>query len=164
MGYYNPILAYGEERYPGDILEAGGDGLIVPDLPPEEAGPLRNEAKRVNLAYINFLAPSSSDARVKLVLNSAAGFVYMVSVTGVTGARRRFSDNLVDFVAKIKSMTELPIAVGFGISSPDQAAMIGDIADGVIVGSALIDAVDAADDKPAAAAAFVSDLQRAVKR
>jgi tryptophan synthase alpha chain len=164
MGYYNPILAYGEERYAEDLAQAGVDGLIVPDLPPEEAKTLQKRCAESGLAFISFLAPSSNLKRVKLVASVASGFIYMVSVTGVTGARRNFSDKLSDFVSSIKTFTEIPVAVGFGISSAEQASTIGDIADGVIVGSALINAVDAAEAKPDAAAAFVSELRSALSR
>lgn len=164
MGYYNPILAYGEERYAEDLAQAGVDGLIVPDLPPEEAKTLQKRCAESGLAFISFLAPTSNLKRVKLVASVASGFIYMVSVTGVTGARRNFSDKLSDFVSSIKTFTEIPVAVGFGISSAEQASTIGDIADGVIVGSALINAVDAAEAKPDAAAAFVSELRSALSR
>jgi tryptophan synthase alpha chain len=162
MGYYNPILAYGEERYTSDLASAGGDGLIVPDLPPEEAEELRSFAVKNGLALISFLAPSSSSERISMAVSTAVGFIYMVSVTGVTGARSRFSDNLAEFVSAIRNLTEMPIAVGFGISSPEQASDIGDIADGVIVGSALINTVDAAEDKPEAAASVVFSLRTAL--
>jgi tryptophan synthase alpha chain len=164
MGYYNPILAYGEERYAEDLAQAGVDGLIVPDLPPEEAKTLQKRCAESGLAFISFLAPSRNLKRVKRVASVASGFIYMVSVTGVTGARRNFSDKLSDFVSSIKTFTEIPVAVGFGISSAEQASTIGDIADGVIVGSALINAVDAAEAKPDAAAAFVSELRSALSR
>lgn len=164
MGYYNPILAYGEERYAADLAEAGVDGLIVPDLPPEEAQTLRKRCVESGIAFISFLAPTSNSKRVKIVASIASGFIYMVSVTGVTGARRNFSDKLSDFVSSIKAITEIPVAVGFGISTAEQASAIGDIADGVIVGSALINAVDAAEAKPDAAAAFVSELRSALER
>jgi tryptophan synthase alpha chain len=162
MGYYNPLLAYGEERYVADITRAGVDGLIIPDLPPEEAENLRMHAQGSEIALINFVAPTSNRKRIELILSTASGFVYMVSVTGVTGARRRISDELPKFVSDLKSQTDLPVAVGFGISSAEQAAEIGEFADGIIIGSALINAVDKARDKPAAASAFVSELQRAL--
>ncbi|MGB3715092.1 MAG: tryptophan synthase subunit alpha [Candidatus Promineifilaceae bacterium] len=163
MGYYNPILAYGEERYTVDLADAGADGLIVPDIPPEEADNLRIRSLESGLALINFVAPTSNEERVKMIISKASGFIYMVSVTGVTGARRRLSTELSDFVSDIKAQTDLPVAVGFGISSASQAASIGEFADGVIVGSALINAVDEAEDKPAAGKTFVSQLRKALE-
>lgn len=162
MGYYNPILAYGEERYTVDVADAGADGLIVPDIPPEESDDLRLLSIESELAFINFVAPTSNKERIQLIISKASGFIYMVSVTGVTGARRRLSADLSDFVSDIKAQTDIPVAVGFGISSANQAASIGEFADGVIVGSALINAVDKAENKPAAGLAFVSQLRKAL--
>ena len=164
MGYYNPILAYGEARYVRDAAAAGADGFIVPDLPPEEAGDLERLADAAGLALIHFLAPTSSPARIGKVTVRAQGFIYLVSLTGVTGARRSLQQDLADFVARVRARTSLPLAVGFGISTPEQAAAVGRLADGVIVGSALINAADTADDKPAAAAQFVRTLQQALIR
>jgi tryptophan synthase alpha chain len=162
MGYYNPILAYGPERYVRDAAAAGCDGFIVPDLPPEEAGELEALANGAGLALIHFLAPTSNTARIAAVAARARGFIYLVSLTGVTGVRQALPSELADFVTRVRQQTGLPLAVGFGISTPQQAAAVGRIADGVIVGSALINAVDAVSDtgdKPAAAAAFVRQLR-----
>lgn len=160
MGYYNPILAYGEQKYVRDAADAGADGFIVPDLPPEEASTLKAAAQERGLAIIYFLAPTSNQKRIDLVVREASGFIYLVSVTGVTGARKKLQVNLAQLVEQIRSRSQLPVAVGFGISTPDQAAEVASYADGIIVGSALIDAVDEAADKPAAAAAFVRGLER----
>ncbi len=162
MGYYNPILAYGVERYVIDARSAGAQGFIVPDLPPEEATEFAQTAASAGLAYIYFLAPTSNHSRIEQVANLADGFIYLVSVTGVTGARRRLEENLAPFVNRVRAQTSLPLAVGFGISTPAQAAAVGAVADGVIVGSALINAVDEATDKPAAAAAFTASLRSAL--
>lgn len=160
MGYYNPILAYGLERYVADSAEAGIDGFIVPDLPPEEAADIEQVANTAGLALVHLLAPTSNPRRIAAVAGRAQGFIYLVSLTGVTGARANLTDGLADFVGRVRAHTGVPLAVGFGISRPDQAAAVGRLADGVIVGSALINAVDAAsDNKPAAAAAFVRSLQ-----
>ena len=164
MGNSNPILASGEARYVRDAAAAGADGFIVPDLPPEEAGDLERLADAAGLALIHFLAPTSSPARIGKVTVRAQGFIYLVSLTGVTGARRSLQQDLADFVARVRARTSLPLAVGFGISTPEQAAAVGRLADGVIVGSALINAADTADDKPAAAAQFVRTLQQALIR
>jgi len=141
---------------------AGADGVIVPDLPPEEADELRTALHAYGLALIFLLAPTSDDERVRLVAERAAGFIYLVSLTGVTGARDQLPPDLADFVARVRRATDLPLAVGFGISRPDQAAMVAQIADGVIVGSALLRAIGDANDPIAAARAFVRHLREAV--
>lgn len=165
MGYYNPILAYGEERYVRDAVEAGADGFIVPDLPPEEAETLETASNEAGLALIHFLAPTSNERRVESVVRRARGFIYLVSLTGVTGARAELAQGLASFVESVREKAGVPLAVGFGISTAQQAAKVGAFADGVIVGSALINAVDAADqDKGAAAAAFVRELRRGLER
>lgn len=164
MGYYNPILAYGEARYVQDAATAGADGFIIPDLPPEEAGKLQQLATSYGLALIHFLAPTSSPARIRHVTARAQSFIYLVSLTGVTGARRTLSQDLADFIARVRAQTDLPLAVGFGIGTPEQAAVVGRLADGVIVGSALINAANAAADKPKAVAQFVHSLQQALTK
>jgi tryptophan synthase alpha chain len=162
MGYYNPILAYGLERYVADSAEAGMDGFIVPDLPPEEAGDLERLSAEAGLALVHLLAPTSNPRRIATAAR-AQGFIYLVSLTGVTGARANLTEGLADFVGRVRAHTNAPLAVGFGISRPEQAAAVGRLADGVIVGSALINAVDAATtDKPGAAAAFVQSLQQSL--
>lgn len=158
MGYYNPILAYGEEEFVNDAADAGVDGFIVPDLPPEEAGSLKESARKRGLALIYFVAPTSNQHRIELVAREASGFIYVVSVTGVTGARQKLEVDLAQLVAQVRARSNLPVAVGFGISTPAQAAEVGRYADGVIVGSALIDAVDRGEDKALAASEFVGAL------
>jgi tryptophan synthase alpha chain len=162
MGYYNPILAYGEERFVREAADAGADGFIIPDLPLEEAQTLTATAEEAGLVLVQFLAPTSTDSRIALVQDRARGFIYMVSVAGVTGARQSVRGDLAALVTIIKSGTDIPVAVGFGISTPEQAAAVGSFADGVIVGSALINIVDTADDKPAAAANYVRSLREAL--
>jgi tryptophan synthase alpha chain len=166
MGYYNPILAYGPERYVRDAAAAGADGFIVPDLPPEEAGELDELAQTAGLALIHFLAPTSSDERIAAVAARAQGFIYLVSLTGVTGARQALPAELATFVGRVRQHTSLPLAVGFGISTPEQAAAVGRIADGVIVGSALISAVAAAADgeRADAAVTFVGRLGESLEK
>lgn len=163
FGYYNPILAYGLEKYIQDTAVAGAQGFIVPDLPPEEAVELETAVDAYNLAYIHFLAPTSSPHRISDVARRAQSFIYLVSVTGVTGARDSLQTDLSQFVARVRAQTKARLAIGFGISTPEQAARVGQLADGVIVGSALINAVRQADDKPAAAAAFVRSLRDALR-
>ena len=164
MGYYNPILAYGEWNFVHDAAMAGADGLIVPDLPPEEAGSLGQAVAEADMALIYFLAPTSSPRRIRQVLNKANGFIYMVAVTGVTGARNDLRDDVGKFVNQVKSQTQVPVAVGFGISKPAQAAEAAEFADGIIIGSALINATDAAVDKPQAARTFVNTILGHLRR
>jgi tryptophan synthase alpha chain len=162
MGYLNPILAYGSERYVADAAAAGADGCIIPDLPPEEAGAFAQACRARGFALVNLLAPTASLERAAFVASTSSGFLYLVSVTGVTGARRALTPDVASFVARVRELTDLPLAVGFGVSTPAQAAVVGQTADGVIVGSALVNAVDAAGDRPAAAAAFVAGLREAL--
>jgi tryptophan synthase alpha chain len=140
MGYYNPFLAYGVEELCRDAAAAGVDGLIVPDLPPDERdGQEMIAACRAHgLAFIPLLAPTSTATRILKVTQAASGFVYLVSVTGITGARAHLPPDLEMFVARVRAATALPLAVGFGISTPEQAAQVAAIADGVVVGSALV--------------------------
>lgn len=163
FGYYNPFLAYGLAALARDARAAGAQGFIVPDLPPEEAGDFQAAAEAEGLAFIHFLAPTSSPRRIAAVTAEARGFIYLVSVAGVTGARQSLQSDLAGFIGRVRERTATPLAVGFGISTPEQAATIGRLADGVIVGSALINAVDAVQaDKPAAAARFVRSLRDAM--
>jgi len=140
MTYTNPIFAYGLERFVQDAAAAGIDGLIVPDLPPEEAEELETLCRAAGLASIYLLAPTSTESRIKFVAQHASGFIYLVSVTGITGARTELPTNLNDFVQRVRRHTNLPLAVGFGIGTGEQAAAVGKIAEGVIVGSALVKA------------------------
>lgn len=164
FGYYNPFLAYGLDALVHDARDAGAQGFIVPDLPPEEATELETAAGIEGMVYVHFLAPTSSPERIVAVTNRARGFIYLVSVTGVTGARSSLQSNLAEFIDRVRTHTSVPLAVGFGISTPEQAASIGRLADGVIVGSALINAVDlVGSDRPAAATAFVRSLSEALQ-
>ncbi|MEM7114976.1 MAG: tryptophan synthase subunit alpha [Chloroflexota bacterium] len=162
MGYFNPYMAYGLETIVKDAAEAGVQGFIIPDLPPEEADEIEALAAEQGLSLVHFLAPTSNDARIDDVTQRATGFIYLVSLTGVTGARRNLDSTLGDFVGRVRDKANVPLAIGFGISTPEHAASVGQMADGVIVGSALINAVNQADDKPAAAAEFVQTLQAAL--
>jgi tryptophan synthase alpha chain len=138
MGYINPILAYGLEKFIADAAAAGVDGLIVPDLPPEEAAELEAACAEHGLALVYLLAPTSTPARIKAVVEKSQGFIYLVSLTGVTGARNELSPDLAEFVARVRAQTSTPLAVGFGIANGEQARAVGQLADGVIVGSALV--------------------------
>ncbi len=139
MGYFNPILAYGLEKFVFDAREAGADGFIIPDLPPEEAGEF--EALVGDLPLIQMLAPTSPNERMECIARNAKGFIYLVSVTGVTGARTSISDGLGDLIARVREHTSVPVCVGFGIGTPEQAKQVGALADGVIVGSACVRAI-----------------------
>lgn len=163
MGYYNPMLAYGLERFVDEAAAAGADGFIVPDLPPEEAGDLDRLCRERGLGLIYFLAPTSTDERVKLIAEKAQGLIYLVSIAGVTGARTQVAGGLSDLVGRIRRATATPIAIGFGVSTPEQAGEVSGIADGVIVGSALVQIVDRAEDKPQAAAQFIRELKSAMR-
>ena len=138
MTYLNPILAYGLERFVQDAAAAGADGCIVPDMPPEEGETLEALCRAHNLALIYLVAPTSTTERIHLAGRHSTGFLYLVSVTGITGAREALPDDLVDFVRRVRQAVSLPLAVGFGISRPAQARAVATLADGVIVGSALI--------------------------
>lgn len=164
MGYYNPILAYGENEFVYDAASVGVDGIIVPDLPPEEAGTLRAAALKQDIALIFFLTPTSNNERVKYITTLANGFIYMVSLTGVTGARTKLATDLSSLVYEVRQYTTIPIAVGFGISTPDQASAVAHYSDGVIIGSALIDVVDKASDQVTAAVSYISGIKQALRQ
>jgi tryptophan synthase alpha chain len=141
MGYYNPIYIYGVEKFLVDAKAAGVDGLIVVDLPPEEDGELCLPALRAGLSFIRLATPTTDDARLPTVLANTSGFVYYVSITGITGAAAPDANKVSAAVTRIKRHTALPVCVGFGVRTPESAAMIARGADGVVVGSALVDAV-----------------------
>jgi tryptophan synthase alpha chain len=142
MGYYNPLLAYGLEEVCRDAAAAGADGIIAVDLPPEESHPLRDACRRRDLDLIYLLAPTSTDERIELVAGLASGFVYCVSVAGVTGAREELPPGLAAFVGRVRARTPLPVAVGFGISKPKHFRAVARIADAAVIGSAIIDEID----------------------
>ncbi|MBI3304398.1 MAG: tryptophan synthase subunit alpha [Deltaproteobacteria bacterium] len=135
--YYNPVFRYGGERFARDARQAGVDGVICVDLPPEEADELKRETDRQDLDLIFLLAPTSSLSRAQTVLTRVRGFVYYVAVTGVTGARTTLPPDLGEMVRRIRAISPVPVGVGFGISSPAQAAQVAGVADAVIVGSAI---------------------------
>jgi tryptophan synthase alpha chain len=164
MGYYNPIVQYGIDRFAASATEAGVDGVIVPDLPPEESGALAAALASRHRDLIFLLAPTSGEQRIHLVAERARGFIYLVSLVGVTGARDRVAGDLAGFVDRVRAATDKPLAVGFGIGTPGQAAQVAALADGVIVGSALIKALGDARDPVQAARAFVSSLRRGIDR
>lgn len=138
MGYSNPIYAYGWQRFAADAADAGVDGLLVVDLPPEEAHELVPAAKSAGLKNIFLLTPTSDQNRINQATRSGSGFIYYVTVTGVTGARDAVADSLAGDLTRIRSRVTLPVVAGFGISTPQQAAQVADLADGAVVGSAIV--------------------------
>lgn len=161
MTYYNPVLSYGNRQFCGDCIKAGVDGLIVPDLPPEEGSELEASTRECELDLIYLLAPTSTDERVKAVAERSRGFIYLVSVTGITGARNTLPADLEAFVARVRKVTAKPLCVGFGIATPEQARRVASIADGIIVGSRIIQLMES-DPSLAKVAEFVGELRRAL--
>jgi tryptophan synthase alpha chain len=149
MTYLNPILAFGLERFCRAASEAGIDGLIVPDLPPTESAELRRAADASHIDLVFFVAPTSSEAGIEAACRAATGFVYCIAVTGVTGARAHLDEAVLPLIASVRRHTTLPVVVGFGISKPEHLAALEGKADGVIVASALLDAIGRAPDDPA---------------
>jgi len=141
MGYYNPLMSYGLARFTKEAAEAGVDGLIIVDLPPEESDEMLAACEAAGLRLIYLVAPTSTEERIREVARRASGFVYCVSVTGVTGARDEIGAGLGEFVGRVRSATNLPIAVGFGISQPEHFEAVGRIADAAVIGSAIIDEI-----------------------
>jgi len=146
MGYLNPILSYGCERFCNDAAAAGVDGFIIVDLPTEEADMMLPFTNARGIDFIRLVAPTTDDARLPHVLNGSSGFVYYVSITGITGTRSASAEHLSAAVPRIRAVTDLPIAIGFGIRSPAQAAEASKIADAAVVASALIDTLAASLD------------------
>jgi tryptophan synthase alpha chain len=165
MGAYNPILAYGQQRLCREASQAGVAGLIVPDLPYEEQGDLRDAAHAAGLHLIAMAAPTSSDERLAGVCADASGFVYCISVAGVTGARSNVAATARPLVERVRACTDLPVAVGFGIAGPEQASEVASFADGVIVGSALVNLVGDApsEERLQRAGEFVLVIRAAVE-
>ena len=164
MTYYNPIYCYktGERGFLQDLQAAGADGVILPDLPPEEAETLIPAARELDLDTVFLVAPTSTQARLEAVTNACRGFVYAVSVTGVTGARSALSHEVPDLVKRTKAVSSLPVAVGFGVSNADTARPVAAVADGVVVGSALISALAAGKDVLPLAQEIVSACRKPV--
>lgn len=168
MGYFNPILAFGPERFAQAARAAGIDGCIVVDLPPEEAGELVPALSAHGLHLVRLATPTTDAARLPAVLDGASGFLYYVAVAGITGANSAAAADIAAAVARLKAATPLPIAVGFGVRTPEQAAAIAAHADAVVVGSAIVDAIGAAaeqraNDIPARVAVQVGALAAAVR-
>ncbi len=167
MSYYNPILQMGEEAFCKAACQVGVDGLIVPDLPPEQAQSLLEIAPQYNLATIFLVAPTSPPERMKLIASVSTGFIYCVSLTGVTGARAMLSNEIAPTIAELRKHTDKPIGVGFGVSTSEQAGQVAAIADGVIVGSAIVNVIEKHSNDEAklltAVKKFASELAEGVK-
>ncbi len=160
MGYYNPMLAYGLERFVRDAKEAGADGFIIPDLPLEEAEEFKSVAGALPL--IQMLAPTSPDERMEAIARNAKGFIYLVSVTGVTGERLEVSNDLGDLIQRVREHTSAPVCVGFGISTPEQAKGVGKMAEGVIVGSACVKMIGGSEKPVETAKQFAGEFRSAL--
>lgn len=183
MGYYNPMLAYGLEKFIHEAVEAGADGFIIPDLPVEEAeefiaarsavealfandtrpSTALRSAQGGGLPLIQMLAPTTPDARMERIARNAQGFIYLVSVTGVTGERKSISEGLADLIARVRKHTSVPVCVGFGISTPEQARQVGALADGVIVGSACVKAIGGSERPVEAAKKLARIFRNAIR-
>jgi tryptophan synthase alpha chain len=162
MTYYNPVLAFGLKAFARTAAEAGADGVIVVDLPHEESEPLRAEAEPAGLDLVQLVAPTSPPARVKTIARSSRGFIYVVSLTGVTGARHQLPTDLDAQLRTLRLVTTKPVCVGFGISTPEQVAAVGRNADGVAVGSAIVRVVEqhaGLDSLVTAVGAFIASLK-----
>ena len=166
MGYYNPIFIYGPERFLADAAAAGVDGVLLVDLPPEEAGEFKALADFHGLDVIFLLTPTSDKARIDKVARLGSGFIYYVSVTGVTGARKSVAGSVLDAVTGLKGKIRLPLAVGFGIADPEQAGKVASVADGVVVGSAIVKLFETHQGKALQdrVTAFVASLRAGIGR
>lgn len=171
MGYYNPIYIYGVARFMADAAKAGVDGMIICDLPPEMEHEAAPSATENNISLIRFVTPASDDARIDVVLNDATGFIYLVSTSGVTGSADPDMEHVQRTIAVVKSKSDLPVCVGFGVKTPEHVRALGKIADGVIVASALVNAMadtlhedgNASSGTTAAAALAIQELVHAIK-
>lgn len=159
MTYYNPVFKYGEERFVKEAVKYGVDGIIVPDLPPDEAKDLIRLSRRHGLATIFLLAPTSTEERIRKVVKASRGFIYYVSITGITGARLEVDKSLDDSIKRIRTLTDKPVCIGFGVSNPEEASRMSAIADGVIVGSAIVRVLN---ESPEGFEDFVIALRKAI--
>ena len=163
MGYYNPILHYGMDKFCNASRKSGIDGFIVPDLPPDEGSEAESVMKKQGLDLVYLVAPtSSSEERLKLIAGKARGFIYVVSLKGVTGARSTMSIDLDSLISRIRGVTDKPLCIGFGISTPEQAQRAARLADGVIIGSRILDIVEKSKRPAADVKAFISEIRSAI--
>lgn len=159
MTYYNPVFKYGEERLVREAVDSGVDGLIIPDLPPDEAEGLVKLSRKAGISTIFLLAPTSTEDRIRKVARASTGFIYYVSITGITGARLEINESLADSIKNIRKITDKPLCIGFGVSNPEEASRMSDIADGVIVGSAIVKILH---ESPERLEGFVRELRKAI--
>ena len=164
FSYFNPILAYGPARFAAKASRAGFDGVLVPDLPPEEEEGFTRECRRQGLCRVHLIAPTTSQARARALAARSEGFIYYVSLRGVTGARSRIPSDIHAHLAALKKMTKKPLLVGFGVSTPEQAKRIAGQSDGVIVGSAIVDHIRQSGGRPGPVLSYIRRMVRAVKR
>jgi tryptophan synthase alpha chain len=165
MGYYNPILQYGVEKFAAEATRVGLDGVIVPDLPVEESDDLWTALRAHDRDLIFLVAPTSTDERIRQIAERATGFIYCVALTGVTGSRSEMPD-LGPYLSRIRERTDLPLAIGFGISTPDHVRQVAAVADGAAIGSALINALEAVPpaEAPAAGRAYIESLRTGIEQ
>jgi len=161
MTYYNLILNFGLETFCNDCIESGIDGLIIPDLPPEEGQDLEIITLKQKIDLIYLIAPTSTNQRLSLAAQRSQGFLYLVSVTGITGARDELPEDLDKFVSRVREIAKQPLCVGFGIATPEQAGRVASIADGVIVGSRIIQLIES-DESMATVLNFTKELRLAL--
>lgn len=159
MTYYNPVFKYGEAGFVKDAVASGVDGVIIPDLPPDEAGELIKLSKEQGLSTIFLLAPTSTTDRIKKVAKASTGFIYYVSITGITGSKIMLDSSIKESINTIRKTTDKPIAVGFGVSAPEEAKTVAGFADGVIVGSALVKKLN---ESPEGAEDLIKNLREAI--
>lgn len=159
MTYYNPVFKYGEAHFVTDAVNSGVDGVIIPDLPPDEAEGLIRLSKKTGLSTIFLLAPTSTEDRIKKVARSSTGFIYYVSMTGITGSRIMLDDSIRESINSIRRVADKPVAVGFGVSTPEEAKEVSGFADGVIVGSAIVKKFH---EQPEEAENFIKSLREAI--
>jgi tryptophan synthase alpha chain len=163
MGYYNPMLAYGLEKFVRDAVDAGADGFIIPDLPMEESDEFVGASHDSPLPLIQMLAPTTSPDRMEMIARNAKGFIYLVSVTGITGERKSVSEGLGELIAQVREHTSVPVCVGFGISTPEQAREVGKMADGVIVGTACVRTIGGSETPAETAKQFAREFRSALQ-
>ena len=165
MTSFNPVFVYGEKQFVDDAASAGVDGVIIPDLPPEEAGEFSGRAEKEGLDMIHLLAPTSPDDRVQMVAEHSRGFIYYISLTGTTGVRNQLAIGLRDKVASIKHVANIPVLVGFGISDSDQARGAAKVSDGIVIGSAIVKLIEQNPDpaqRDKRLAEFVTSVKQAI--
>lgn len=167
MGYANPLHAMGAEAFAKVASQVGVDGIIIPDLPPEDGAPYLDPCRKVGIDPILLAAPTTRPERLEMLVRETRGFLYYVSLQGVTGARTGLAAGIEENVRRAQSLGDVPVCVGFGVGTPEQAATIGAYADGVVVGSAIVDRIEAASSKASAVedvAAFIGELKAALRR